>query len=208
VSRDPLLIERLRQYCKKNTLISITPSASLPARIDADAALIPASLLLDPVYPRARTIHRLQACGCALVCFGSAELLPGCFLAGCEDYLREPWTPDELAWRVRKLRRNGDQALRFSWGELSIGHLELSSPRGRCRLSVQEQSILRLLTANAGEPVSREALYYGIWGKPASPETRVVDMHIASLRRKLHRLFPESGVGIRSARGVGYLLVR
>lgn len=75
-------------------------------------------------------------------------------------------------------------------------------------MSVQEQSILRMLTANAGEPVSREALYYGIWGRPASPETRVVDMHIASLRKKLHSLFPESGACIRSARGVGYLLAR
>ena len=162
--------------------------------------------MLDPVFPRAQTIHRLQASSCALICFGSAELLPGCFLAGCEDYLKEPWTPDEMVWRVRKLCPHGE--LRFSWGVLSIGNLELSSPRGRCRLSVQEQSILRMLAANAGEPVSREALYYGIWGKPASPGTRVVDMHIASLRKKLQSLFPGRGVSIRSVRGMGYLLVR
>ena len=208
MSKDQLLTERLRHYCKKSTLISITYSASLPARIDADAALLPASLLLDPVFPRAQTIHRLQACGCALICFGSAVLLPGCFLAGCEDYLKEPWSPDELVWRVRRICRNRDEALQFSWGVLSIENLELSSPLGRCRLSVQEQSILRMLAANSGEPVSREALYYGIWGKPATPESRVVDMHIASLRKKLRRLFPESGAVIRSARGVGYLIAR
>jgi DNA-binding response OmpR family regulator len=75
-------------------------------------------------------------------------------------------------------------------------------------LCAQEQSILRLLSANAGEPVSREALYYGIWGRPAAEESRVVDMHIASLRRKLRRLFPESGACIRSVRGVGYLIVK
>jgi DNA-binding winged helix-turn-helix (wHTH) protein len=196
----------LRHYCNRNTLISITPSSTLPDRIDADAALLPASLLLDPVFPRAQTMHRLQARGCALICFGSAALLPGCFLAGCEDYLKEPWSPEELVWRVRRICRRGE--FRFSWGVLSIGNLELISPLGRCPLSVQEQSILRMLMANAGEPVSREALYYGIWGKPASPETRVVDMHIASLRKKLRRLFPESGASIRSARGVGYLLVK
>jgi hypothetical protein len=198
----------MRHYCTQNTLISITPSASLPSCIDADAVLLPASLLLDPVFPRTQTIHRLQALGCALLCYGSGELLPGCFMAGCEDYLKEPWSPGELVWRVRKLCRHRDKPLRFSWGVLSVGNLEIGSPLGRCRLSVQEQSILRMLTANAGEPVSRQALYYGIWGKPASPETRVVDMHIASLRKKLRRLFPESSADIRSARGVGYLLVR
>jgi len=54
--------------------------------------------------------------------------------------------------------------------------------------------------------VSREALYYGIWGRSAAGQSRAVDMHIASLRKKLRRLFPESGDCIRSVRGVGYLI--
>jgi hypothetical protein len=198
----------LRQYCGNNPLISITPSSVLTDGGRFDAAVLPALLLLDPIFPRAETIHSLQACGCSLICFGSAELLPACFLAGCDDYLKEPWSPDELGWRVRRLCRDRQEALRFSWGEISIGNLELSSPLGRCRLSVQEQSILRMLAVNAGQPVSREALYYGIWGKPACPESRVVDVHIASLRKKLRRLFPRSGACIRSARGVGYLLMK
>jgi hypothetical protein len=189
-------------------MISITPAASLPAQTEFDAALLPASLLLDPIFPRAETIHRLRASGCSLMCFGSPELLPGCFLAGCDDYLKEPWSADELVWRVHRIRRYRDEALHFSWGVLSIGNLELGSPLGSCRLSVQEQSILRMLAAKAGQPVSREALYYGIWGRPARPESRVVDMHIASLRKKLRRLFPESGACIRSARGVGYLIAK
>ena len=197
----------MRHYCGKNPLISITPSECLPARNEFDAALLPASVLLDPVFPKAETIQRLRAAGCSLICYGAAQLLPGCFLAGCDDYLKEPWSPDEMVWRVRRLFRDR-QALRFSWGVISIGYLELSSPRGSCPLSVQEQRILRMLAANAGEPVSREALYYGIWGKPACSESRVVDMHIASLRKKLCRLFPDSGACIRSARGVGYLLAR
>lgn len=197
----------MRHYCGKNPLISITPSESLAAGNEFDAALLPASLLLDPVFPKAETIHRLRASGCSLICYGAAQLLPGCFLAGCDDYLKEPWSPDELVWRVRRLLPDRE-AHRFSWGVISIGNLEISSPRGSCRLSVQEQSILRMLAANAGEPVSRQALYYGIWGKPASRESRAVDMHIASLRKKLQRLFPESGACIRSARGVGYLIVR
>jgi DNA-binding response OmpR family regulator len=180
----------------------------LPARSDFDAALLPASLMLDPVFPRAETINRLGASGCSLICFGSAELLPGCFLAGCDEYLKEPWSPEELVWRVRKLCRDREALYCFSWGSVAIRSLELSSPAGSRSLCAQEQSILRLLAANAGEVVSREALFYGIWGKPAVGASRAVDMHIASLRRKLRELFPESGGCIRSIRGVGYLIAK
>jgi two-component system OmpR family response regulator len=180
----------------------------LPAQSDFDAALLPAPLLLDPAFPRTETIHRLRAAGCSLICFGAAELLPGCFLAGCDEYLKEPWPPEELEWRVRRLCRGREALFCFSWGSFAVQSQELRSPLGSCRLCAQEQSILRLLAANAGEPVSREALYYGIWGRPASLASRVVDMHIASLRRKLRRLFPESGDCIRSVRGLGYLIVK
>jgi DNA-binding response OmpR family regulator len=198
----------MRHYCRKNPLISITPSASLPAQSDFDAVVLPASLLLDPIFPRTETIHRLRAAGSSLVCFGTAQLLPGCFLAGCDEYLKEPWSAEELEWRVRRLRRDREAAFRFSWGSIALKNLELGSPAGSRSLCVQEQKILRLLAANAGQPVSREALYYGIWGKPASAESRVVDMHIASLRKKLRELFPQSGACIRSVRGVGYLIAK
>jgi DNA-binding response OmpR family regulator len=89
-----------------------------------------------------------------------------------------------------------------------ISNLELHTPTGSCLLGTQEQTILRLLAANRGEPVSREVLYYGIWGKPALERSRVVDMHVASLRRKLRGLFGASTDHIRTVRGVGYLMPR
>jgi DNA-binding response OmpR family regulator len=201
------LIERLRLYSSKNPLISITPSAALPDRCDFDAVLLPASLLLSPAFPRTETIHRLRAAGCSLICFGAVELLAGCFLARCDEYLKEPWPPEELEWRLRKLRRDTEALFRFSWGSFEIGGLEIRSGLGSFRLCAQEQGILRLLAANAGVPVSREALYYGIWGRSAAGQSRAVDMHIASLRKKLRALFPESGDCIRSVWGVGYLIV-
>jgi DNA-binding winged helix-turn-helix (wHTH) protein len=207
VSRDQLLIERLKLYSDVNPLLSITFSASLPAPIDFDVAVLPSSLMLDPIFPKTETIHRFRAAACALICYGPVEMLPGCFLAGCDDYLKVPWPPEELEWRVIRLCREIRSEFRFSWGSFEIGSLELRSSIGMCRLSAQEQSILRMLVANTGEAVSREALYYGIWGRPTEAESRAVDMHIASLRKKLRELFPESRSPIRSIRGVGYLLV-
>ncbi len=149
---------------------------------------------------------RLHAEGCSLIACGPAELLTGCFLAGCDDFLKEPWSPEELEWRLRKLAKRKTLSFAFPWGSFEIRGLELCTPAGSCLLCAQEQRILRMLATNRGEPVSRDALYYGIWGKPASEKSRVVDVHISSLRKKLFRLFPESDGCIRSVRGVGYLI--
>jgi DNA-binding response OmpR family regulator len=153
-------------------------------------------------------MNRLQAWGCALIGYGPAETLSACFLAGCDDYLKDPWTPEELGWRVRKNCPSPGSLFRLTWGSFEIGSLELKTSGGSCRLCTQERSVLRMLAVNAGEAVSREALYYGMWGKPPPAGSRAADMHIASLRKKLRRLFPATRGCIRSVRGIGYLMVR
>ena len=207
MSGDQLLIARLEQYCRKNPLISIA-SADRPSYGGFDAALLPAPLLLNPAFPKKEALCRLRAAGCSLIGFGAPEALPGCFLAGCDEYLRDPWSPEELAWRLRRLRKDAGAVFRFSWGTVELHGLELRCPAGSCPLCAQEQSILRLLAASRGEPVSRETLYYGIWGRVPSERSRVADMHVSTLRKKLRRLFPGGGELIRSVRGVGYLIAR
>lgn len=206
VSEDQLLIQRLTLYCRKNPLIEITSSASALYEREFDATLIPASLFLDQGFPKQEIESRVHAAGCSLIAFGPMELLVGCYLAGCDDFLKEPWSPEELEWRLRKLVKRKTLNFAFPWGSFEIRGLELHTPTGSCLLCGQEQRILRMLVTNRGEPVSREALYYGIWGKPASAKSRVVDVHISSLRKKLLRLFSESDGCIRSVRGVGYLI--
>jgi len=206
VSEDQLLIQRLTLYCRKNPRIEITPSASPLYESDFDAALIPASLLLEQGFPRQEVESRLRAEGCSLIACGPAELLTGFSPAGCDDYLKEPWAPEELEWRLRKLAKRKTLSFAFAWGSFEIKELELHAPSASCLLCAQEQRILRMLVINRGEAVSRDVLYYGIWGKPASEKSRVVDVHISSLRKKLLRLFPQSDGCIRSVRGVGYLI--
>lgn len=193
-------------YCRKNPLIEITPTASPLYECDLDAALIPASVLLDQGFQKQEMESRLHTAGCSLIAFGPAEFLVGCFLAGCDDFLKEPWSPEELEWRLRKVAKRKTLNFSFPWGSFEIRGLELYTPTESCLLCGQEQRILRMLAINRGEPVSRDALYYGIWGKSASVKSRVVDVHISSLRKKLLRLFPESDGCIRSVRRVGYLI--
>lgn len=145
-----------------------------------------------------------------IVAYGPAELLAACYLNGCDDYLKEPWSPAELEWRALRLLGRAAENWRFGWGRLEIRGLALHGPAASCPLSEAEARILRLLVANRGEAVPRQALYYAIWGRPGAGVSRVVDVHVCSLRKKLRRLLPASAgsaPSIRSVRGVGYRIV-
>jgi two-component system OmpR family response regulator len=141
-----------------------------------------------------------------LLAYGEARLLGPCFLAGCDDYLREPWDPEELGWRLERRLAADARGYRLPWGGLVLRGLSLSGPGGRCALSYPEARILRLLLQSRAVPVPREALYYAIWGRGSGGRSRVVDVHVSKVRRKLLRLAPGSAGGIRAVRGVGYLM--
>jgi DNA-binding response OmpR family regulator len=150
---------------------------------------------------------RLRAQDSLLIAYGNLEFLQGCYTAGCDDYLKEPWSFLELEWRITKLCGEPHRSFAFEWGRFKLQGTEIRSPEENCTLSHPEARILRLLLKAKGDPVSREVLYYALWGRPNRGSSRVVDVHISNLRKKLLRLFPDSKGCIRSVRGKGYLLV-
>lgn len=205
--RDPALRERLLREGRRNPAITLHFGASEPpARGEFTARLISASELLSTRSLPVQGPPRQGSPGSLLVAFGPAELLPGCFLAGCDEYLKEPWTLEELEWRLRRLRPDSPRRYRFSWGSFTLSELHLSSPRGSCPLSWPQSRILRLLAEQPGRVVPREALYCAIGGRAASRGSRVADVHVSGLRRKLLELFPSSAGALRAVRGQGYLL--
>src|SRR5438552_36235 len=54
-------------------------------------------------------------------------------------------------------------------------------------LSAMELMLLRYFVAHRGQTLSREELLKAVWGYDHPPTTRTVDVHVASLRRKLER---------------------
>ncbi len=128
---------------------------------------------------------------------------------GADDYMRKPFSLDELLARVRVLlrRKKEDEMSRIvEEGGLRIDREEREVfLRGTLLdISPMEFEILELMAGRMGRTLSREEILKKIWGI-GGEETRTVDVHISRLRKKL-----DDGVkphlAIQTLRGRGYRL--
>jgi DNA-binding response OmpR family regulator len=132
------------------------------------------------------------------------------FEAGADDYVVKPFSLRELVARVRVgLRRRTQPGSRrgFTFGDLVIDLPSRTvSKAGRIvTLTRKEFEILVLLAQRQGEVVRRDEFCDVIWGTDVFMTHRVVDTHIASLRKKIDSTGEGPG-HIRSVHGVGYKL--
>ncbi len=144
-----------------------------------------------------------------VIAYGKPASLAKAFLAGCQDYLKEPFNLIELEFRLNKIFTTEDNSYPLYGRKLALQATECSTETDHVQLSLQEGVLLRLLLKQRGRIVPRDVLFYALWGKPPRRHSRVVDVHISSLRRKLSRLFPEmkNERFIYSAKGKGYILL-
>lgn len=141
--------------------------------------------------------------------------------AGADDYLAKPFGMMELISRVNALLRRASRPAQGASEEetaepsdlLKVGRLALSpssrtvTADGRevC-LTRKEFDLLRMLMENKGRVLTREQLLEEVWGISFVGETRTVDMHVKTLRRKLAEAAPGSEEAVATVRGVGYRL--
>jgi DNA-binding response OmpR family regulator len=126
---------------------------------------------------------------------------------GADDYLTKPFSPRELAARIKAILRRTEP--RSGNHVLSLGDVTLNREThdvtidGRTvELTAKEFDLLAFFLSNPGSVLSRDVLLDRVWGVEYPGGTRTVDVHVAQLRRKLGR--PEL---IRTLRGSGYKAV-
>jgi DNA-binding response OmpR family regulator len=142
--------------------------------------------------------------GTPVIAYGGSSAISEAFILGCCDYLREPWDAEELWARVS--RQAFEVRIGYAWGALSVLRDRVVGPLGELPLSYPEYRILAMLARHRGGVVTRQALYFALWGREA-PDSRVVDMHVSHIRKKLHVVVPPgNGELIETAHGQGYCL--
>jgi DNA-binding response OmpR family regulator len=154
----------------------------------------------------AAAVEELPARGVPVIAWGPEGLMRSAFLAGCDDFLRDPWTPEELALRAAAVLSRARRRHLLPWGEVSWEGKDLRTPEGIVDLTIHESRILRALLRARGEPVSRAALAYAMQGAPGPDRGRAIDVHVAAVRKKVRARVPGAGRLIIGVRGLGYMI--
>jgi DNA-binding response OmpR family regulator len=142
----------------------------------------------------------------------TADVVKG-FEAGGTDYIKKPFSIEELIVRIENQLKLGRQVIscQEESGIVIIGnfslnpdHYELQGPSKTVRLSNRDMQIMRILYANRNRVTSRKDLLMAVWGDDSYFNSRTLDVYI----KKIRSYFSEdTSVQIVTLKGNGYLFL-
>lgn len=142
----------------------------------------------------------------------TTDLLKG-FEVGGNDYIRKPFSMEELMARIQNLVKMADLKSSDSLsGEIRIGHeyifypsrLSLDHNNLSKTLSHRESQILQLMCSNINQVTERKDILLKVWGDDSFYNSRNLDVYITKLRRYLKA---DPKIKITTLKGVGYQFV-
>ena len=185
----------------------------------------PRLVLLDLVLPGSDDIELMQQIRetadvpvIFLSAYGQDEVVARAFDLGAADYVVKPFSPTELAARIRAALRKraapelAEPSRPYVRGELTVDYAlrRVTVAGNPVALTIIEYRMLVELSANAGRPLTHERLLQRVWGPDKGEDSGPVRNIVRRLRRKLSDdpgnpayIFAEPSVGYRMPEGEG-----
>ena len=218
VEDDAIVRRALRAECERDGYKVIEAATGADALRDMETAN-PDIVLLDMVLPDisgldvCRHLRRLDQRTPILIVSGRSDeidVVVG-MEVGADDYIVKPYRSRELLARMNAhLRKVQAEAVQPAQGRLAFRGLTIDLEErvaARDGLSVDlthtEFDLLAFMAINAGRVLSRERILNHVWGYDYPVETRVIDVHVRNLRKKLEA-DPAKPSYILAVPGIGY----
>lgn len=140
----------------------------------------------------------------------TADLITG-YKSGGNDYLKKPFSLDELFLRVDELLKRTQKQEPLHLSDIPIGRYHFSHHKQELlfdqeviKLSNRESELLLLLYKNKNNLTDRKMALLSLWGDDSFFNTRTMDVFITKLRKHLKR---DTRIEILNVRGMGYKLI-
>lgn len=217
ILEDDLNIQEIEAYALKNSGYQTEGFDNAREFFKKVSERVPSLLLLDIMLPDAdgldvlrklRSMPETKKLPIILVTAKTSEIdkVKGLDV-GADDYITKPFGIMELISRVKALLRRSAYVEEKKF--LTLGNVFMDDEKHAvyvsdqvCELTYKEYELLKLLMSNAGIVTARDTIMERIWGIDFEGESRTLDMHIKTLRKKLG----EAGSMIKTVRNVGYIM--
>lgn len=127
------------------------------------------------------------------------------FENGAVDYIKKPFDPMELYYRVSiHLKNNSDEIYTYQHLKVNFNSMEVYIHNQLINLTNREYNLLTFLIKNKNRVLTKEQLYSKVWGYDTGVDDNTLMVHIRTLRKKIEDE-PNAPKLIKTVRSKGYM---